>query len=80
MISWSLWSALNRLIWQRHSRWLEEVVAFADSTLDQWLKAHGRGNFPSLRPLHKGDCSKPWSKPCTGIKLNVNAAIFKKDK
>ncbi|KAM6547197.1 hypothetical protein CsatB_018873 [Cannabis sativa] len=75
MLCWALWCARNDLIWQQRSRSVKDVVTFANSSLDQWLKAQGKGNIPSLSPLKDGDGSELWLKPSVGIKLNVDAAI-----
>ncbi|KAF4383562.1 hypothetical protein F8388_014062 [Cannabis sativa] len=78
MVSWAIWCARNDLIWQQRSRSVKDVVTFANSSLDQWLKAQGKGNIPLLSPLKDGDGSELWLKPSIGIKLNVDAAIFER--
>ncbi|KAM6582642.1 hypothetical protein CsatB_009644 [Cannabis sativa] len=55
MLCWALWSARNDIIWKQRIRSVREVVMFANSTLDQWLKAQGKGNIPSLSPIQQGD-------------------------
>uniref|UniRef100_A0A803NT92 RNase H type-1 domain-containing protein n=1 Tax=Cannabis sativa TaxID=3483 RepID=A0A803NT92_CANSA len=57
-------------------RRVSDVVAFANLSLDQWIKAQGKGNLPLLSPLKEGDGAEQWIKPSSGIKLNVDAAIF----
>ncbi|XP_060959451.1 uncharacterized protein LOC133030657 [Cannabis sativa] len=76
MMCWAIWCARNDLIWQQRSRSVKDVVNFANSSLDQWLKAQGKGNIPLLSPLKDGDGAELWLKPSVGIKLNVDAAIF----
>ncbi|XP_060969449.1 uncharacterized protein LOC115713093 [Cannabis sativa] len=75
----ALWSARNDIVWKQRIRSVIEVVMFANSTLDQWLKAQGKGNIPSLSPIQLGDGAELWTKPISGIKLNVDAAIFDQD-
>ncbi|KAM6586972.1 hypothetical protein CsatA_009577 [Cannabis sativa] len=58
------------------SRSVKDVVTFASSSLDHWLKAQGKGNIPLLSPLEDRDGSELWIKSSVGIKLNVDAAIF----
>ncbi|KAF4354804.1 hypothetical protein F8388_018008 [Cannabis sativa] len=79
MLCWALWSARNDLIWKDRVRNVSDVVAFAFSSLDQYVKAQGKGNIPSQSPLKDGDGSELWKKPLSGIKLNVDAAIFDRD-
>ncbi|XP_060967364.1 uncharacterized protein LOC133035537 [Cannabis sativa] len=79
MLCWALWSARNDLIWKARVRNVSDVVAFASSSLDQYVKAQGKGNIPSQSPLKDGDGSELWKKPLSGIKLNVDAAIFDRD-
>uniref|UniRef100_A0A803PR48 Reverse transcriptase n=1 Tax=Cannabis sativa TaxID=3483 RepID=A0A803PR48_CANSA len=79
MLCWALWSARNDLIWKHRTRNVRDVVVFADSTLDQWLKAQGNGNLPSLSPLQKRDGAELWTKSILGIKVNVGATIFDHD-
>ncbi|XP_030502725.2 uncharacterized protein LOC115717895 [Cannabis sativa] len=76
MVCWAIWCARNDLIWQQRSRSVKDVVNFANSSLDQWLKAQGKGNIPLLSPLKDGDGAELWLKPSIGIKLNVDATIF----
>ncbi|KAM6585157.1 hypothetical protein CsatB_012159 [Cannabis sativa] len=76
MVCWAIWCARNDLIWQQRSRSVKDVVNFANSSLDQWLKAQGKGKIPLLSPLKDGDGAELWLKPSIGIKLNVDAAIF----
>ncbi|XP_030478649.2 uncharacterized protein LOC115695716 [Cannabis sativa] len=57
-------------------RTVKDVVSFATASLDQWLKAQGKGNIPLLSPLKDGDGLELCVKPVSGIKLNVDAAIF----
>ncbi|XP_060973592.1 uncharacterized protein LOC133038936 [Cannabis sativa] len=78
MLCWALWCARNDLIWQQRSRSVKDMVTFANLSLDQWFKAQGKGNIPSLSPLKDGDGSELWLKPSVGIKLNVDAAIFER--
>uniref|UniRef100_A0A803PGM8 Polygalacturonase n=1 Tax=Cannabis sativa TaxID=3483 RepID=A0A803PGM8_CANSA len=49
----ALWSARNDIVWKQRIRSVIEVVMFANSTLDQWLKAQGKGNIPSLSPIQQ---------------------------
>ncbi|XP_060965628.1 uncharacterized protein LOC115720204 [Cannabis sativa] len=79
MLCWALWSVRNDLIWKDRARSVSDVVAFAFSSLDQYVKAQGKGNIPFLSPLKDGDGSELWNKPLTGIKLNVDATIFDRD-
>ncbi|KAF4392180.1 hypothetical protein G4B88_026169 [Cannabis sativa] len=68
--------ARNDLLWKQRVRSVRDVVTFANLSLDQWLKAQGKGNIPLLSPLKDGDGSKKWVKPTSGIKLNIDATIF----
>ncbi|XP_060972158.1 uncharacterized protein LOC115717516 [Cannabis sativa] len=79
MLCWALWSTRNDLIWQQHVQIVRDVVVFANSRLDQYLKAQGRGNIPLLSPLKEGDGSERWIKPDTCIKLNIDATTFDRD-
>ncbi|XP_060964479.1 uncharacterized protein LOC133033585 [Cannabis sativa] len=79
MICWAIWSARNDLIWQQRVRTVQDVVVFASSRLDQYIKAQGWGNIPLLSPLKEGDGLERWIKPNSGIKLNVDAATFDRD-
>lgn len=79
MVCWPVWKARNDKVWQQRVRGVEEVVVFADITLDRWRKAQDRGNIPTLRPLCVGDGLELWIKPDSGIKVNVDAAIFDQD-
>ncbi|XP_060964965.1 uncharacterized protein LOC115719088 [Cannabis sativa] len=79
MLCWVIWSARNDLLWKGQVRSVKDVVDFAQSSLDQFMKAQGKGNLPSLSPLKPGDGSEVWIKPAEGIKLNVDAAIFEHD-
>uniref|UniRef100_A0A803PJM8 Reverse transcriptase zinc-binding domain-containing protein n=1 Tax=Cannabis sativa TaxID=3483 RepID=A0A803PJM8_CANSA len=57
--------------------WLDATARRVSSeTLDQWVNAQGKGNIPLLSPLKDGDGAEQWIKPSSGIKLNVDAAIF----
>ncbi|KAF4400166.1 hypothetical protein G4B88_019375 [Cannabis sativa] len=76
MLCWAIWSARNDFIWKQRSQSVKDVVTFASSSLDHWLKAQGKGNIPLLSPLKDEDGSELWIKPSVGIKLNVDAAIF----
>ncbi|KAM6544160.1 hypothetical protein CsatB_008607 [Cannabis sativa] len=76
VLCWAIWSARNDLIWHQRVRTVRDVVVFANSSLNQFLKAQGRENIPSLSPLKAGDGSERWIKPVSGIKLNVDAATF----
>ncbi|XP_030497610.2 uncharacterized protein LOC115713269 [Cannabis sativa] len=79
MLCWALWLARNDLIWKDRVRSVSDVVAFAFSSLDQYVKAQGKGNIPLLSPLKDGDGSELWKKPITCIKLNVDATIFDRE-
>uniref|UniRef100_A0A803Q7F0 Potassium channel domain-containing protein n=1 Tax=Cannabis sativa TaxID=3483 RepID=A0A803Q7F0_CANSA len=79
VLCWAIWSARNDLIWHQRVRTVRDVVVFANSSLNQFLKAQGRENIPSLSPLKAGDGSERWIKPVSGIKLNVDAATFDRD-
>ncbi|KAM6550485.1 hypothetical protein CsatB_000293 [Cannabis sativa] len=79
VLCWAIWSARNDLIWQQRVRSVRDVVVFANSSLNQFLKAQGRENIPSLSPLKAGDGSEHWIKSVSGIKLNVDAATFDRD-
>uniref|UniRef100_A0A803QSW2 RNase H type-1 domain-containing protein n=1 Tax=Cannabis sativa TaxID=3483 RepID=A0A803QSW2_CANSA len=57
MLCWALWSARNDIIWKQRIRSVREVVMFSNSTHDQWLKAQGKGNIPSLSPIQQGDAT-----------------------
>ncbi|KAM6562205.1 hypothetical protein CsatB_022203 [Cannabis sativa] len=76
MLCWALWAARNDLVWKQRVRRVSDVVAFANLSLDQWIKAQGKGNLPLLSPLKEGDGAEQWLKPFSGFKLNVDAAIF----
>ncbi|KAM6600830.1 hypothetical protein CsatA_020439 [Cannabis sativa] len=76
MLCWAIWAARNDLVWQQRARSVSAVVSFATSSLDRWLNAQGKGNIPLLSPLKDGDGSERWIKPISGIKLNVDAALF----
>ncbi|KAM6545103.1 hypothetical protein CsatB_025839 [Cannabis sativa] len=76
MLCWAIWAARNDLVWKNRVRSVKDVVTFAKSSLDQWLNAQGKGNIPSMSPFKVGDGSEQWVKPVSGIKLNVDAAIF----
>ncbi|XP_060969607.1 uncharacterized protein LOC133036861 [Cannabis sativa] len=76
MLCWAIWAARNDLVWKQRARRVSDVVAFANLSLDQWINAQGKGNIPSLSPLKDGDGAEQWIKPSSGIKLNVDAAIF----
>ncbi|XP_060959245.1 uncharacterized protein LOC115703661 [Cannabis sativa] len=76
MLCWALWAARNDLVWNKRVRRVSDVVAFANLSLDHWIKAQGKGNLPLLSPLKEGDGAEQWLKPSSGIKLNVDAAIF----
>uniref|UniRef100_A0A803P924 Reverse transcriptase domain-containing protein n=1 Tax=Cannabis sativa TaxID=3483 RepID=A0A803P924_CANSA len=76
MLCWAIWAARNDLIWKHQVRTMKDVVSFATTSLDQWLKVQGKGNIPLLSPLKDGDVSELWVKSVSGIKLNVDAAIF----
>ncbi|XP_060964662.1 uncharacterized protein LOC133033663 [Cannabis sativa] len=76
MLCWALWAARNDLVWKQRVRRVSDVVAFANLSLDQWIKAQGKGNLPLLSPLKERDGAEQWIKPSSGIKLNVDAAIF----
>uniref|UniRef100_A0A803PT87 RNase H type-1 domain-containing protein n=1 Tax=Cannabis sativa TaxID=3483 RepID=A0A803PT87_CANSA len=41
MLCWALWSVRNDLIWKDCARSVSDVVAFAFSSLDQYVKAQG---------------------------------------
>ncbi|XP_060972553.1 uncharacterized protein LOC115717764 [Cannabis sativa] len=57
--------------------WLDATARRVSSeTLDQWVNAQGKGNIPLLSPLKDGDGAEQWIKPSSGIKLNVDGAIF----
>ncbi|KAF4375200.1 hypothetical protein G4B88_029598 [Cannabis sativa] len=75
MLCWAIWSARNDLLWKQRVRSVKDVVTFSDSSVDQWLKAQGK-DIPLLSPLKDGDGSELWVKSFSGIKLNVDAAIF----
>ncbi|KAM6569367.1 hypothetical protein CsatB_017352 [Cannabis sativa] len=79
VLCWAIWSARNDLIWHQRVRTVRDVVVFANSSLNQFLKAQGRENIPSLSPLKAGDGLERWIKPVSGIKLNVDAATFDRD-
>ncbi|XP_060965301.1 uncharacterized protein LOC133034265 [Cannabis sativa] len=53
MLCWAIWSARNDLLWKQRVRSVRDVVVFANSSLDQWLKAQGKG--PLMSPLKEGD-------------------------
>ncbi|KAM6598685.1 hypothetical protein CsatA_018294 [Cannabis sativa] len=76
MISWSIWTTRNELIWQNKSRNAKEVVKSARLVLDQWKVV----NFESPNAYFAtGDAlgSKLWRKPDQStIKVNVDGAIF----
>uniref|UniRef100_A0A803PIN7 Reverse transcriptase domain-containing protein n=1 Tax=Cannabis sativa TaxID=3483 RepID=A0A803PIN7_CANSA len=76
MLCWAIWAVRNDLVWKYRARSVKDVVTFAKSSLDQWLNAQGKGNIPSMSPLKAGDGLEQWVKPISGIKLNVDAAIF----
>ncbi|KAM6565866.1 hypothetical protein CsatA_024994 [Cannabis sativa] len=76
MLCWAIWAARNDLVWKNRVRSVKDVVTFAKSSLDQWLNAQGKGNIPSMSPFKVGDGTEQWVKPVSGIKLNVDAAIF----
>uniref|UniRef100_A0A803NNW2 Reverse transcriptase zinc-binding domain-containing protein n=1 Tax=Cannabis sativa TaxID=3483 RepID=A0A803NNW2_CANSA len=74
MLCWALWSARNDLIWQQHVRTVRDVVVFANSRLDQYLKAQGRGISLCCYHLKKGVTEVVVTAAVTIAKMKVEPA------
>uniref|UniRef100_A0A803NX06 Reverse transcriptase n=1 Tax=Cannabis sativa TaxID=3483 RepID=A0A803NX06_CANSA len=57
-----------------------EIVEFVDFSLDQWIKAQGRGNIPLLHLLAASDGNELWTKLVLNIKINVDATLFEEER
>lgn len=47
--------------------------------LDQWCKAQDRDNIPLIKPFINGDGRELWTKFISGVKVNVHAALYKRE-
>ncbi|KAM6584020.1 hypothetical protein CsatB_011022 [Cannabis sativa] len=77
---WALWKARNKVVWNKRTSTVKEVLATSSITLDHWRKAQDKSALLSLSFGNSDDGAELWTPPAiNNLKINVDAALFPND-
>uniref|UniRef100_A0A803QNA4 Uncharacterized protein n=1 Tax=Cannabis sativa TaxID=3483 RepID=A0A803QNA4_CANSA len=77
MVTWAIWNARNKLLWNQKSTLALDVVLSARSNLYQWQSAQHHRFDPLISRFEIGKEEEHWTKPGANmVKINVDGVIF----
>ncbi|KAM6580303.1 hypothetical protein CsatA_004077 [Cannabis sativa] len=79
-LCWALWKARNKVVWNKRTSTVKEVMATSSITFDHWRKAQDKSALLSLSFDNSDDGVELWTPPATNnLKIDVDATLFPND-